>query len=325
MITDGNNELGLGHVYQSLTLAQALKEKLGPSLHLLFMTKSNFMVCDFIRSFDYDVEYFGDDELIFERLRKYMPDRVIFDKLDVSPILASQIKEELQLKLVIFTNLTKANDYADIVVFPGFGVNTSNVISRDADSGRIGFYGLKFWILRPEFYSLNNKHYTDKAAVENIMLIFGGSDPSNLSTHVLDTLLQIDFAFNILLVLGSAFEHGNKLQYVLKERNSSKSNVNIVKNITNVGKRMQENDVVFASPGLSFSEALVAGTPVLGFHQNELQRAEYARAFPTIGLADLHQLPSIIQNKQFIFPNDPMIQSMEIGQGRELVIDEIIN
>ena len=202
IITDGNIELGLGHVYQSLTLAMALKEKAGKSLRINFITKSDVDICDFIRSFGYDVERFDDDECIFKWLHVAKPDRIIFDKLDVSPELAARIKHVLKIKLIIFTNLTEANNFADIAIFADFGSNFKNIIHKDKVSGKVEFYGLKFWVLRPEFYALKKQGKIHKEVVKDIMLIFGGSDPANMSSFVLNELLQIDSEYNILLVLG---------------------------------------------------------------------------------------------------------------------------
>ena len=325
IITDGNNELGLGHVYQSLTLATALKEKSGKSSRINFITKSGADICDFIHSFGYDVEHFDDDECIFKWLQVAKPERVIFDKLDVSPELAARIKHVLKIKLIIFTNLTEANNFADIAIFADFGSNFKNIIHKDKVSGKVEFYGLKFWVLRPEFYALKKQGKIHNEVVKDIMLIFGGSDPANMSSFVLNELLQIDSEFNILLVLGSAFDHNQELNRVLNTNKTSKSNVNIVKNITNVGEMMHKNDVVFASPGLSFSEALAVGTPVIAFHQNEPQRKEYADILPTMGIEDLHKLPLIIKTKAFLFPNTPLIQSMEIGEGKNDIIEAILN
>ncbi len=325
IITDGNNELGLGHVYQSLTLANALKEQSSKSLRINFMTKSDEGICQFIHSSGYDVEHFDHDELIFEKLQLDQPDRIIFDKLDVSPCFAAKIKEILKIKLIISTNLTEANRYADIAVFPDFGSNFKNIVNKNYLTGRVEFFGLKYWLLRPEFYAFKKKVKTHNDTIKNIMLMFGGSDPANLSTFVLRELLQIDFEFNILLVLGSAFNHTKELSSILDKNKISQSKVSIVNNITNVAEEMYKSDVVFASPGLSFSEALVVGTPVVGFHQNEPQRKEYADVLPTLGLDDLYKLPLIIKNKSFVFPDDPLIQSMEIGEGKDEIINAILN
>lgn len=325
IITDGNNQLGLGHVYQSLTLANALRERQRELLNIHFMTRSDHNICELIRSSGYDVEYFKNDSHIFDKLKIHNPDRIIFDQLNVSPLLAEKIKKVLDTKLIIFTNLTEANNYADVVVFAGFERNLQNVVNRDKILSTKQFFGLKFWILRPEFYFFKKKKKLYPKNIKKIMLIFGASDPSNMTTHVLQKLLQMNFDFNISAVIGSVFRHELELNEMLNQYKTSKSELKILKNITNVAELMHNSDLVITSPGLSFSEALVVGTPVLGFHQNEFQRQEYSDVFNTLGIDDLHKLSLIIKNKNFIFPNAPFIQAMHIGEGKEEIIREILH
>lgn len=322
IITDGNNELGLGHVYQSLTLADLLKNKLGKDVQINFLTKSAEKICNFIELRGYNVETLKTDDLIFENLKYNKPDRIIFDKLDVSPDLVKKIKDLLGTKLVIFTNLTDASLYADVTVLAD--INFKNIVKRDSDSGRTEFLGPKFWLLRPDFYALKNVKKVLSPVVRDIMLIFGGSDPSNMSSLVLNELLQIPLEFNITLVLGSSFNHYEELNAVLVKKKLSKSHVTIVENMTNVAEVMHKSHVVFASPGLSFFEALVVGTPVIGFYQNEQQRQEYVEVLPIMGIAELYKLPLIINNKSFLFPNDSRVKSMEIGEGKDEIISEIL-
>lgn len=325
IITDGNNTLGMGHIYQSKTIADFLSEKTDNLADIFFITKSNELVRDILKSTGKKVYYFENDSFILDKLKVLKPNIVIFDKLDVSPALAKQVKTELITKLVIFTNLTKANDYADITVLADIGSNFKNIINVNPESGGKQYFGPKFWILRPEFYKLKSKIKKINERFSEIMLIFGGSDPSNISSQVLNELMQIDLAFNILLVLGSAFEHNDELNAVIDKNKGSKSTVNIVRNITNVGETMHKSDLVFASPGLSFFEALTVGTPVIGFHQNELQREVYAEILPTMGIEDIQKLPEIIQNKTFLYPEDPIVSAMEIGDGKDEIITEILN
>ena len=87
---------------------------------------------------------------------------------------------------------------------------------------------------------------------------------------------------------------------------------------------MSRQDVVFTSPGLSFFESLAVGTPVIGFHQNELQKKSYQEIIPTVDKENIGTLVSMISNKEFIFADDEVIKCMEIGEGIETIIEEIL-
>ncbi|MBS1495138.1 MAG: hypothetical protein JST55_16650 [Bacteroidetes bacterium] len=322
-ITDGNNTLGMGHVYQAITLVSFLKEA-ESSLQIFFLTKSDTHVIDLLKKSGCGVTYCKDDEAIFEILKKESPDRVIFDKLDVAPSLAQKIKEELKVKLVILTNLTDANKYADVTVMAGMGSNFQNIYSKDKTTGQVQFWGPKYWLLRSEFYEYT-KTTNREQPVKNIMLIFGGADQANLSTHVTDALFKSGEVYNITIVLGSAFENYDELNNVLENNKQSETKVNILKGLTEVAKTMSVQDVIFASPGLSFFEALLVGVPVLCFHQNEFQYNAWKGHIPTLDKNELEKLPSIMKNKSFIYPQDELITSMEVGKGKNEIVTEILN
>lgn len=325
IITDGNNTLGMGHVYQSATLANALLTKIDSQSRIFFITKSDHIVIDRLSETGFGVNQYPDDDAILNALMRESPDRIIFDKLDVSPLLAKQIKEIIGCKLIIFTNLTEANQYADMTVLADIGSNFRNVCIKDSDSGAVHYYGPKYWVLRPEFWTYAKRVKSPLINVNKVLLIFGGADQSNFTSLVLNELLCMKSAFEITIIVGAAFKNHKELNTVIEQNRKTQSKFQIIHNLKNVAEAMHRSDVVFASPGLSFFEALAVGTPVLGFHQNELQRDVYKGYLTTLDKTELFRLSSIIENKSFISPDDPFIASMEIGQGKDEIIRSILN
>lgn len=325
IITDGSSALGMGHVYQSITLANDLSKKIDINSNIIFLTKSEQNVVNQLSEAGFKVNQYPDDSSIFNSLIKERPHRILFDKLDVSPSLAKQIKDTIPSKLIILTNLTDANKYADITVLADIGSNFKNICEKDPLSGKTHFFGPKYWIMRPEFFEYSMKPKKSFSNVKKIMLIFGGSDQANFTSDVLNILLCMEKKFEILVVIGAAFKHKDKLDAVIKENINTQSSFEIFYNLKTVAKAMHESDVVFASPGLSFFEALAVGTPVLGFHQNELQRDVYKGYLTTLDKTELFKLPLIIENKAFFYPDNPFIESMQIAQGKNEIIDAILS
>jgi spore coat polysaccharide biosynthesis predicted glycosyltransferase SpsG len=325
IVTDGNNTLGMGHVYQTMTLVSFLN-KADANVEISFLTKSGDNVISLLKTTGYEVYFHSDDDSIFNALKTENPDRILFDKLDVSPELAKKIKEEISAKLIIMTNITDANEYADMTVLADIGSNFENIRKENNDTGKVEFWGPKYWLLRPEFYDYKKNKKIHPAEVKNIMLIFGGADPCNYSTLVLNELLSMKSNFNIKLIIGSAFNNRKELDAVINNHLQSSNTVEVLENIKNVSEIMYNSHVVFASPGLSFFESLAIGTPVIGFHQNELQGNVYNEgALPTIDKSKLSELKSMIENKSFLYPEDPFIAKMEIGEGKDEIINEILN
>lgn len=315
----------MGHVYQSVTLAGELSKEIDERSKIFFITKSDQIVIARISEAGFDVYRYSDDDAILNALVSEAPDRIIFDKLDVAPKLARQIKEKIGCKLIIFTNLTEANQYADITVLAGMGSNFKNVREKDAISGAVHYYGPKYWMLRPEFFIYTQRTKKPLSLVKKIMLIFGGVDESNLTSIVLNELLSMNIDFEILVVVGAAFKHHEELNSITAKNRFTKSKFQIAQNLSNVAETMYNSDVVFTSPGLSYYEALATGTPVVGFHQNEMQRDVHKEYLKTLDKSEIFKLYSIIENKSFIFPDDPLIASMEIGQGNGELIQIILS
>jgi spore coat polysaccharide biosynthesis predicted glycosyltransferase SpsG len=325
IITDGDNTIGMGHIYQSITLADALLKQLHNRAKIFFMTKSSQNAVARISESGYNVYHYPDDNSILNALKNEKPDRIIFDKLNVAPVLARRIKETIDAKLIIFTNLTTANQYADVTIMAGMDSHFRNIYNKDEMTGKVHFWGPKHWLLRPEFYEYHKKKKDLLTRVEKIMLIFGGADSSNITSIVLNELLHMNSTFKIIVALGAAFTHHEELNTILAGNRLTRSTVQIVENLTNVAETMHKNDVVFASPGLSFFEALLVGTPVLCFHQNEFQHDAWREDIATIDKSEVFKIPQLIENKSFIFPDDPFVTSMEIGKGKHEIILEILN
>jgi|AGTN01.3.fsa_nt_gi Spore coat polysaccharide biosynthesis protein, predicted glycosyltransferase len=325
IITDGNKTLGLGHIYQSVTLANYLKNDKRYSLDISFITKSDNSIAKLIKDAGYKVMQLSTDEDIFSLLKKEKTDKIIFDKLDVSSELAKKIKSELNGKLIIFTNLTKANEYADISVTADLGKECKNIFKLDPITGQIKYNGPKYWILRPEFFRYKelNSYLID--TINKILIIFGGVDPKNYSSLVLNEILKMNDKFQIQLILGSAFEYQEEIYKIIKQNISSRSEISILRNVSNVAQLMFESDLVFTSPGLSFFEALFLEKPVILFHQNKQQIEEFRGLIPSYGINHIHLIPSLISNRDFISITNPVIRNMEIGMGKDEIIDRILN
>jgi spore coat polysaccharide biosynthesis predicted glycosyltransferase SpsG len=307
----------MGHVQQSITLAQDLKNK----AEVIFLTKSDNSVISKIRNSDFEVIRGTDDLELLESLKEIAPQWVIIDKINVAEDFAKRIKADMSTKLAIFTNITAANQYADIAVTADYGSSFKNIKFFDEKTKTLYYYGPKYWILRKEFYKLSKKGKRVSGRIERILLIFGGSDPLNITSAVLDELLGLQENYLIYIILGAGFTFGNELQQVLEKHQEKRENVNIFKDIQNIAEIMINVDLVMASPGLSLFEALALFRPVISMHQNALQADAYRDLMPTLDKSEINRLVDILANRKFINPYDDFIMNMEIGQGKEELVD----
>ena len=319
-IVDGGNKIGMGHVYQSISFAAVLKH----SAEITFLTQSDSTVINIISSAGFLTHKMADKQSILRFIQSNKPNIVIFDKIDVDEDLARDIKEIKGVKLVIFTNITNANKYADIAVTADYGSNFKNIRYFDENTQTLYFYGPKYWIFKKEFLKFKDKKKDLTGEVKSILLTFGGSDHANLTTCAVRELLSKLRNFKITVILGACFSHTDELNQVLAEYKAKSNQVQILKDVSNIAELMHKADLVLASPGLSGFEALYVGTPILLMPQDELQKETYQGFFKIIDKDNVGILPEYIENREFIYPDQEDIVLMDIAGGTGELVEEIL-
>ena len=327
VITDGGQQMGMGHVQQSTTLAKALRAV----ADVFFVTRSDEQVVAAIREAGFEVSALADDARIFAFLQADPPDVVLFDKIDVGVDLARQIRAGLPSRLVIFTNLTAANAHAHMVVLQraaDLGTDPErrfrNEAFTDPASGTRHFYGPRYWVLRPEFHAYRQRGKTPRRPPRRILLAFGGSDPTNLTSVVLDRLLGSEAGYAIDAILGRHFAHQDAVEDVLAQHPTRRQAVRLHRNVSNVAELMYAADLAITAAGMSMFEALCVGTPVIVIPQDDLQRDTYRGVMRLLEVDDLAQLDEIIGRSDFSNPDDAPIAAMAIGEGLDALIEAII-
>ena len=319
-LTDGGLEMGMGHIQESITLAEELKDR----GEICFLTTSDEIVVAQLQSSGFETHRLNSDNDVAKLLEEMRPNIVVIDKLHVEEAFARELKNNLRTKLVTFNNMTPANKFADIAVNAVVGSRFKNARLYDKETGTLYLYGPKYWILRRDFYEFRQKGKIPGARIEKILIIFGGSDPSDLTSTVLDELLGLSNDFKIGVILGAHFAYFDRFNQVLATHSEKRRKVNVYRNIRNVGELMYEADLVMASPGLSVFESLCVGTPVIAMPQNLLQREVYEEFMPILAKDQVHKLGCMIAGSDFLDPRQDRIARLEIGQGRSELIGEIL-
>ncbi|NLV17264.1 MAG: hypothetical protein GXY50_08670 [Syntrophomonadaceae bacterium] len=319
-IVDGGIKTGLGHVYQSITFAKTLMQV----AEICFLTKSDEIVVTKIKDAGFKISKVYIDSEILDFLRTNKPDIVIIDYIDVAEDLAKYIKKNIQTRLVIFTNLTDANRHADIVVTADIGSNFKNVRFRDKQTNTLYFYGPKYWVLREQFHKLHRQNKPIPKTTDIILVIFGGSDPSNLTTLVVKKLINLPKYIKIDVVIGASFGNHDALNQLLLEYDLANRDITIYKDVPYVAELMYKADLVIASPGLSAFEALHVGTPIIVIPHDLLQKETYQGYFKVIDKDEIEILLDCIMNRDFTYPSHQNIIDMNIAGGTEELIQVII-
>lgn len=322
-VTDGNNEIGLGHIYQSKTLAHYIQSRYDLDFEISFITKSEEKVNAIISRDCFPVHKCSNDAQIYNLIKKENPVAVIYDKLDLAPELVKQVKLNTRVKQAVFTCITDANEYADITVMGAMGSHFSNI--RNDRNGQVNFFGPKYLILRPEFYGISSpKMGGGKYLNINVItLLFGGADPAGLTCKALIRLLKNESDFYINIIIGNAFNNSQQLYDIIKS-NKKEDKVRVLRNIRNVQEVLTNSDLVFVSPGISFFETMKVGVPAIIFCQNDFQRTAWKGDIDVYDSTQVSLIDQLIEQKSFIYPAEPLIANMHIGEGVNEIINEIL-
>jgi len=312
-VVTGNNQVGLGHVYNSLIIANDILNH-----QITFLVDSNSqMAYDKISSKNYPVFIQKAKEIVYD-IKKINPDIVINDKLDTTKEYITQLKK-LNYKVINFEDLGEGSQSADLVI---------NAIYPEKQVFPNHYFGHKYFILRDEFiYSKQKKVMKE---VKNILITFGGVDPNNYTKKVVDTIYNYCIEKNINITVIAGFGY-NKYESLIDY-----NNIDIKKNITNISKYMFEADIIFTSAGRTTYEIASIGTPTIVLAQNERELTHFFASnefgFLNLGLGyelrnkelytNFIELVQSVDSRKYM---SELMKQVNLKDGRERVIKLIQN
>lgn len=263
--TDGNSEIGLGHLVRCISLSFMLNDSF--EIHF-FSLKIPSLLQDQIRSEGWSCSIINNE---FEFFSKLMGNEiVILDGYHFDSFYQKQIKEK-GCKLVCIDDFHNQYFYADLVINHAPGA-----VKGDYDGEQYTKYllGPDYALLRPEF--LENTSYENKKNsnhIENIFICFGGSDFKNLTAKVLSWLPSENYI--VTLVLGNAYSHQDELNKVIEEREDLEIIVKKSLNTKEMRNELEQTDLAIVPASGILFEVISTGTPVVSGFYTENQRAIY--------------------------------------------------
>lgn len=262
-VVTGNQKLGLGHVHNTLILANDI---LNHSIEFLVDNDSE-LAFNKISTFNYPC-YIQESENIIDDIKKRNPDLIINDRLD-TPLDYMEAIKSMGIKTINFEDLGPGANIADCVV---------NAIYPEQNKSENHFYGQDYFILRDEFFHFQKaKEIKD---VSEILITFGGVDPNNYTKKVISSIYEYCIENNIKINVIAGFG------YLNFESLNSFTEINILKNVFNISDYMYSSDLIFTSAGRTIYEIASIGTPAIVLSQNEREKTHFF-AYEEFGFQNL--------------------------------------
>lgn len=265
-VVSGYKEIGLGHVYNTLVVAN---DFLDHEVIFLVDDKSD-LAYQKISSKNYTVfkQVHGN---IVEDIFELNPDLVINDRLDTTESYISSLKER-NYKVINFEDLGKGSKLADLTI--------NAIYPYDPTMEGSQYHGYKYVLLRDEF--ILSEPIKVKRNVESILLSFGGVDPNNFTEKTLRAIHSYCLKVNIKIIVVAGLGYDNY------ETLSKFNDIEVFSNVYNISDYMGKADVIFTSAGRTTYEiaSLAVPTIVLAQNRRELTHlfADQKNGFINMGL-----------------------------------------
>ncbi len=247
----GNKEVGMGHVYRSLLLANEFVNH-----EIIFhCPKSHSLARKHITKHNYTLNITDDNEFPYsDDLKRY--DLIINDILDTNVKFINWIKNN-HIKVVNFEDLGGGTKYADLVVNALYSHKSpkSNMIT-----------GPEYFCLRDEFIHIGSQKHHD--TVKRILVTFGGVDEGNLTCRIIKILNNVisNTKIKVTVIFGPGYSHFKRFDSLLSNVDSNK--FRIIKKTNKISEYMFKADIAITSAGRTALEIASLEKPTIVIAQN---------------------------------------------------------
>ncbi|MHC1681697.1 MAG: UDP-2,4-diacetamido-2,4,6-trideoxy-beta-L-altropyranose hydrolase [Clostridiaceae bacterium] len=269
---DGGSSIGMGHIMRSLVLA---KELAGTN-DVFYICRKDLknekyiMGINKIREEGFDVVTI-DENNVLDEISKVKADILITDSYDIDEEYFRKTKE-LFKKTVYVDDLNLYNFDLDIIINQNIGVE--NEVYKTSPGCKL-LLGTKYLMLREEFRNIEIKEKSHK--VNDILITFGGADPSNVTEKILDYIKDLNYTFHV--VVGGAFKNTDNIIKISEEH----SNIKLYFS-PKISEVMQKCDIAISACSTTVYELSSLKIPILGVVSADNQ-IEVAKKMDIMGVA----------------------------------------
>lgn len=283
---DASSKRGMGHVYRATAVAQELA-KYKPVFVTLDI-KDYALGAEFFESQPFETLKVKSDEDFVKQMKREKPELIVLDQLDTDASYVKALKKT-GAKVVTFEDMGEGAGEADLLISDLY--ENPNIPTQ----GQIS--GVRASILAPSFEIIKPRSQISKT-VENILILFGGTDPANLTEKALETLKTLKFKGHVTVVQGL----GRKDRTIDLKKYGLKGEV--LTNVKYMPGVMRRADLAFSSAGRTITELMTLAVPTICICQNEKElthtHASQAYGILNLGLGEFVSIDTLAENTRFL-------------------------
>lgn len=252
---EGYNEIGTGHIHRCLLLGYNFIDH---NIKYVISKKSDIGIEKIKKSYFPYIVIENENEVL-DILDEFSCDILINDILNTDSEYIKKCKDK-GIKVINFEDLGEGGKFADAVI---------NDLYEKQNEYDNYYWGSKYYCIRDEFLLANPTKFNKE--VKEILVSFGGTDPSNLTEKLLRCVPKIteQHQIHFTFILGMGYNNENKLNEIINKNNLQ---VDVVTNVPHMTDYMSKADIAICSQGRTMLELASMAVPTILLAQNEREQ-----------------------------------------------------
>lgn len=334
IIANASHEIGLGHLYRSLAIAQELKKN---NVCIYFLCQAKSVIETMAMEAGFSCLHMPNwtapnyrtnlENLIV----KYHFNILFFDLLEKDLLLHQFLKDNESCFIASISSFEYSLvRFEDITFYLNYHKQTKEYLP--CYRGRTPVYsGPEYLVFREEFLRSYSKTFPEVG--KKVLITMGGADPDGFSLKAIDALEQIALRLEVCVILGRM--HFDK-KAILAKTTQSNHEYKIIKNTNKMAVLMSQADVAIINGGLTRYELCMVGTPFIAISLHQIQYEITARTTESgagINLGVGKELPlekiacatvALLRNKALREKMSKSMKNLFDGKGAKRIVASIL-
>ena len=262
---DSSSSIGTGHIMRDLVLASQYKDA-----NIIFAVQDlerniNAKISE--AGYQLEILQTNQFEELNQLIQKYNADILVIDHYEIDYKFEKKLKENNPQLILLSFDDTYEKHYCDILLNHNISADKKrykDLVPKDCELR----CGSKYTLLRNEFYQDFPKKTETKNI--NVLIAMGGADSKNLNIQILDILKKFD-DIKIDVVTTTANSNLSKLKTYV----SSKENITLHVNSSEIAKLMHLSGFAILTPSVTVNEAYFMKLPFIAIKTENNQTEMY--------------------------------------------------
>lgn len=284
---EGYPQIGLGHIYRGLLLAESFIEH---DVLFVISAKSQLGIQKLEQS-HYPYRVIADEKEFFAYLAESPADIVINDVLDTKITYMEKLRT-VGAKIINFEDMGEGRRLADAVI---------NALYEKKEEEANIYWGDKYYLIRDEFLLESPRSFREK--VQEILVIFGGTDPNDLTEKTVRAFMKLsaEQELHCTVILGMGYQYAEKIRNLVS---CMADRFDVIQDVKMMAQYMARADIAVSSQGRTMLELVSMKVPTILMAQNEREMSHVfgslENGFLNLGLGKSIESDTIYETMQWL-------------------------